>query len=271
MNVFMLARIAEAGPKDPASRRAGRVGAALPAGFDDWFATITALVPGERYPTATVAIEVLADTIGMELEPIPAPRSRTFHFLSETTTPRGERVESPASPMSGRGNRSLSEPSSTPDVELQPRSGHTPPGSARRSAPLWKQPTVMTSALLGIAAAITLAIGFAPSRPPDVRPPDVRPPDVRPPPPEAAPAVAASSEPTGVPSATDPTPSAEPTSSSASEPPPVPSMSAVAPSEAPAPSTTSVHKATVAPTRRAPIAPTPVAPTTSKRPKYTRE
>ena len=36
--------------------------------------------------------------------------------------------------MSGRGNRSLSEPSSTPDVELQPRSGHTPPGSARRSA-----------------------------------------------------------------------------------------------------------------------------------------
>ncbi|MFO0588210.1 MAG: protein kinase [Polyangiaceae bacterium] len=67
MNVFMLARIAEAGPKELATVRAARSGSALPPAFDEWFTTITAIVPGERYPTATVAVETLAEALGVEL------------------------------------------------------------------------------------------------------------------------------------------------------------------------------------------------------------
>ena len=67
MNVFMLARIAEAGPKEAATARAARAGKRLPPAFDEWFTTITAIVPGERYPTATVAVEALAEALDVAL------------------------------------------------------------------------------------------------------------------------------------------------------------------------------------------------------------
>jgi serine/threonine-protein kinase len=265
MNVFMLARIAEAGPRDLASVRAGRVGAELPAGFDDWFSTITSIVPDERYPTATVAVEVLAETTGVDLAPIPPPRSRSFHLLSEST-PRALSAPQPG-PASDRARAARQsplraseiaapEPSSTPDVELRSRSGDTPPSSSSRSAPLWRQPAVMTSAILGIGALIALAIGLAPARPTDTSPPLGAP----------AAELPASSEPSVTPAAPQP-PSASPPSTEAEpEPPPASSTTTTASSSATSPASPSARPLPV-PVRRPPAAPSASA----KRPKYTRE
>src|SRR5262249_53460200 len=73
LNVFRLARIAEGGPREPATARARRAGARLPGAFDEWFATVTAMRPNERYPTAGVAVETLADALNIAL---PGERSQ---------------------------------------------------------------------------------------------------------------------------------------------------------------------------------------------------
>ena len=270
MNVFMLARIAEGGPKEPASVRAGRAGASLSASFDEWFSTVTALVPGERYPTATVAIELLAEALGVEIVQAPVRSNRaSIHLAPDVrsvrppaegppsgapTTPRHPSPERCATPVSGRDRPLVA--------------GNTPPIPLQRARPFWRQPTVMTSALLGLAAALTLALALAPWA-----------------------HVGPGSMPTSVSTldgltSAEPAPSPSPSPSPGAEPPPSPSTRSTsapspttsfsaAPAALPSASASAVApppffgKQNVASSRQTPVTPAP--PTASKRPKYTRE
>ncbi|MDI1433194.1 serine/threonine-protein kinase [Polyangium sorediatum] len=63
-NVYALIAVAIGGPREPASMRAARRGVALPPAFDAWFAKVTALDPAQRYPTATAAVQALAEVLG---------------------------------------------------------------------------------------------------------------------------------------------------------------------------------------------------------------
>ena len=75
--------IAVHGPREPASVRAARRGATLPAAFDTWFAKATAVSPVDRFPTATSAIRALSEALKVaavatialvaEEEPGPSP------------------------------------------------------------------------------------------------------------------------------------------------------------------------------------------------------
>ena len=63
-NVYALAAVAMHGPREPASARAARLGVTLPAGFDAWFARITAVSPAHRFASAGEAVRALAQAIG---------------------------------------------------------------------------------------------------------------------------------------------------------------------------------------------------------------
>ncbi|MDI3290382.1 serine/threonine protein kinase [Polyangium sp. 15x6] len=64
-NVFAFAAQAALGPREPATARAARLGAALPPAFDAWFARATAKVASERFPSATSAVKALAEALGL--------------------------------------------------------------------------------------------------------------------------------------------------------------------------------------------------------------
>jgi serine/threonine-protein kinase len=64
-NVFAFGVIAMAGPKEPAVERAATFGVKLPAAFDAWFAQVTAADPSQRFARATLAIEALAEVLGV--------------------------------------------------------------------------------------------------------------------------------------------------------------------------------------------------------------
>jgi serine/threonine protein kinase len=99
MNVFMLARVAEAGPKESATKRAQRQGAVLPSAFDEWFSVVTAIAPHERYPTAGDAVAVLADVLGV-------PLTTQLDSIHEKASPsmrekRAAPASTPPSPLQG--------------------------------------------------------------------------------------------------------------------------------------------------------------------------
>jgi eukaryotic-like serine/threonine-protein kinase len=73
-NPFAFASVAVKGPKDPATVRAHREGVQLPAAFDEWFARATSRVPGERFASATEAVEELAVVLAVSM---PAVSSAT--------------------------------------------------------------------------------------------------------------------------------------------------------------------------------------------------
>jgi serine/threonine protein kinase len=64
-NVFAFGVIAMEGPKEHATERAAQCGVSLPSGFDAWFAKVTATEPSQRFSTATLAIEALAEVFGL--------------------------------------------------------------------------------------------------------------------------------------------------------------------------------------------------------------
>jgi serine/threonine-protein kinase len=65
--------IAVHGPREPASVRAARRGATLPAAFDTWFAKATAVSPVDRFPTAISAIRALSEALNVALVATIAP------------------------------------------------------------------------------------------------------------------------------------------------------------------------------------------------------
>jgi serine/threonine-protein kinase len=64
-NMYAFVTTAVMGPKDAASVRAARLGVTLPPAFDRWFATATAPVPTDRFPSATMATQALAQVFGI--------------------------------------------------------------------------------------------------------------------------------------------------------------------------------------------------------------
>ncbi|MDI1450292.1 serine/threonine-protein kinase [Polyangium sp. 6x1] len=79
LNVFAFATKVCRGPQEAASTRAERVGIVLPPAFDAWFAKITAFAPEDRFPSATEAVQTLAEALGQ-----PAPSFRTSTGAGET-------------------------------------------------------------------------------------------------------------------------------------------------------------------------------------------
>jgi serine/threonine protein kinase len=208
MNVFMLARVAEAGPKEPATVRAHKQGATLPATFDDWFSIVTAISPGERYPTAGDAIAALADALG---EPL------------TTQLPSGRRRRPPDGALHGLQASILE----------REASAQTPPIPLRRPLSSWRRPAAMTAALLVVAGVLAYVLAGIAGSPGDPAPagssaasahgpfPTSQQPSAPEPSTPAVPQTAASPP---APSAAAPSPSA--TSSAASAPTPRPSKQA---------------------------------------------
>ncbi|WP_437986915.1 protein kinase domain-containing protein [Sorangium sp. So ce117] len=64
-NLVTFALSAAYGPVEPAIARASRKGILLPAGFDVWFAKVTAVDPDQRFATATAAVCALGDALGL--------------------------------------------------------------------------------------------------------------------------------------------------------------------------------------------------------------
>ena len=64
-NIFTFAGAVMAGPRELATVRARRNGVELPASFDVWFSRVTAMDPGERFPTALAAVSALCEALGV--------------------------------------------------------------------------------------------------------------------------------------------------------------------------------------------------------------
>ncbi|MGK3988989.1 protein kinase [Sorangium sp. So ce136] len=64
-DVIAFALIASRGPEEPPVQRARAQGAALPPGFDAWFARATAMDPAARFQTATEAVRALGAVLGV--------------------------------------------------------------------------------------------------------------------------------------------------------------------------------------------------------------
>ncbi|WP_437980703.1 serine/threonine protein kinase [Sorangium sp. So ce117] len=95
-NSLAFAVIAMHGPQEPASARAETEGVKLPPGFDAWFAKATAREPEARFPTASSAVEALAEVF--DIAPMTIRSSRLLGL--ETPIPRMSQLnQGPASSM----------------------------------------------------------------------------------------------------------------------------------------------------------------------------
>jgi serine/threonine protein kinase len=72
-NPFAFASVAVKGPKEPPSVRAEREGVVLSPEFDEWFARATSRVPGERFASATEAVEELAAVLAVSTPTTSSP------------------------------------------------------------------------------------------------------------------------------------------------------------------------------------------------------
>lgn len=63
-DMIAFALVAVEGPREPATVRAARLGATLPAAFDGWFAQATAPDPRDRFSRASTAVRRLAEVLG---------------------------------------------------------------------------------------------------------------------------------------------------------------------------------------------------------------
>ena len=87
-NLIALASAMRERPCPPASARAMRLGVALPPAFDAWFAQATALVPADRFQTASAAALALAEALG-------APRPLRDTLSAPTCTPTAQGTQIP--------------------------------------------------------------------------------------------------------------------------------------------------------------------------------
>jgi serine/threonine-protein kinase len=76
----LLLKVMEGGA-EPASARAAQLGVSLPAAIDAWFVRATALLPSDRFETASEVVDEFADALGI---PRPGPRSAGERASGET-------------------------------------------------------------------------------------------------------------------------------------------------------------------------------------------
>ncbi len=79
-NIFAFGALVVQGPPEPPSARARKRGVTLPAGFDEWFATVTSVDPERRFAPATAAARALSDVLG-------APVAQATRLSSPILTP----------------------------------------------------------------------------------------------------------------------------------------------------------------------------------------
>lgn len=105
-NLYAFLAVAVNGPQEAATVRAERRGVAVPAAFDAWFATATALAAVNRFPKASIAVLKLAEALG-----IASPLQRKSSNLEATTpsvsTDSNTAESSPPAPPLGTETASL--------------------------------------------------------------------------------------------------------------------------------------------------------------------
>jgi eukaryotic-like serine/threonine-protein kinase len=129
-NPFAFASIAVKGPMDPATERAQRESVTLPDAFDEWFERATSRVPGERFASATEAVEELAEVLGL-------PPPSVFYSTNQIPTPApgnpplnipiDETVDSKSAVLSGEFGSGSSGPRHRTDGSLSGPGAPPPP------------------------------------------------------------------------------------------------------------------------------------------------
>ncbi|WP_437586732.1 serine/threonine protein kinase [Sorangium sp. So ce1000] len=155
-NSLAFAVIAMHGPQEPASVRAEREGVKLPPGFDAWFAKATAREPEARFPTASSAVEALAEVF--DIAPMTIRSSRLLAL--ETPIPRlSHTSQGPASSMP------VAAQSSSTGVETRVGTG-AGTGTGTAAAPRSRSTLAVAAIALVGGGAIAFA-AFGKGAPPD--------------------------------------------------------------------------------------------------------
>ena len=131
MNVFLVARLAEAGPQQPASVRARARGVELPIAFDKWFTKATSADPKARFGDAIEALEGMAAALDIELPPR-TDRERPSFVGPESPSSPARVSSSPGAPGEPRASLELRAGTPTPRSPSNgratpPRAASTPP------------------------------------------------------------------------------------------------------------------------------------------------
>ncbi|MRG98160.1 protein kinase domain-containing protein [Polyangium spumosum] len=153
-NVYALVAVAIGGPVEPASARAARRGVALPPGFDAWFAKVTAREPGERFQTATAAVQALAEALGVA----PPARGMALSVSGVFEAPTGMQVTIPLQALPSAASTvgtSTAPTPAKPDAEpMLPVPDATAPGAATTHATPRKAPAIRPVVAGGIGLLI---------------------------------------------------------------------------------------------------------------------
>jgi serine/threonine protein kinase len=163
------------GPREPASARAARCGAALPPAFDAWFEHAAAPDPGARFRSATEAVAALAEVLGVPGPELAAPVAQgvevgraeeedegppsSTRTEDETPTSEGGTLETPSSvaERAGSGPTTLI---TSPEERPAPR-----PVSDGVSAPPRRRVALGLLAV-GLAALVVGGVAGGGGRPP---------------------------------------------------------------------------------------------------------
>ena len=140
MNIFVLSRLAEAGPQEAASVRAASRGVVLPPAFNTWFTRATAPDPAARFASATAAAVALGEALGVsarrqvvlhasepfgaDLEDSTIPSTlAAFPSTQKVTLRSAQRVTFPAADVACLPERSWLEtlPSGAAEIVARPR------------------------------------------------------------------------------------------------------------------------------------------------------
>jgi serine/threonine-protein kinase len=245
-NVIAFALAVQQGPIEPAVHRAASRGVMLPPSFEPWFRRVTALNPADRYPTASEAIRVLAEVLGIAPGAASVPLSSG---LSGSHTPVGAPLPPAAWPTPGSGAQPAlpvaAGVGSSTGAAVAPAAAPAP-----RKSPALAIGIVLGAVVLGVGGVLGVrAVAMGPRAAPNPAPPAAAPlPSVQPshdgaasgPNPRAPAETSATATSAAAAAPTDEP--AAPTASAAA-----PTASAAAKDEPPAPKPTSAPAAAKAP------------------------
>jgi len=149
-NVFSFVMAAMNGPKEPATERASRVGVSLSPAFDEWFVKVCAKAPADRFPSASMAVQALADALERPRPGYGASGAGRSMLQStpETSLPSATASRGATVVMSGSGH--VSDP--RPRFASVPASNESNSAAGQAGAPL---PNVVQSGQTLVASAVT--------------------------------------------------------------------------------------------------------------------
>lgn len=157
------------GPKEPATKRAAKLGVFLPPAFDSWFAMATARSPADRFPTASGAVQALADALGRPRPGYGASGATASGIrLSMSSAPRigaadGSGFKGPQG-TSVMSDQMFARSDNVPELGLVNSATPPPPSTMPRSGSTLVSTSVTSSQnpvrrpSLGVVAAIALPV-----------------------------------------------------------------------------------------------------------------